>query len=353
MAEWFARWVEVERGRFFPLLPVAMGAAILGYFALPAEPPLWLGGLAVGLAGGALGLGWRHLYGRFAAALLLAAALGFARAEWRTAALPLMPIMPPGVLAVQGRVAGIVRLPGTVRLTLADARLDGGPPLAREVRVKLRPNDPVPLVAGETVRGYALLFGPDRPAWPGGWDMGRDEYFANLAAMGAMAGEVSVVAPAPPGGLGAWLQTARAAIASRILAILPPRTGAVAVTLLTGDEQAIPAVERLDFIAAGLAHILAVAGLHVGIVMGLAFGLVRFLLTRSARLALRWPVKPVAAVAALLAGGMYALLTGAHLPILRSLAMAGLVTAGIMAGRRAGSLRGLAIAALALMLATP
>ncbi|WP_297370561.1 ComEC/Rec2 family competence protein [Acidocella sp.] len=353
MADWFARWVEAERGRFFLLLPVAMGAAILGYFALPAEPPLWVGGGMVVMAGAALGLAWGHFYGRFAAALALAAALGFARAEWRTASLPLMPIIPAGVMDVQGRVAGIELLPGTVRLTLDQVRLDGGPPMARDVRVKLRANDPVSLVAGETVRGYGLLFGPERPAWPGGWDVGRDEYFAGLAAMGAMVGDLTVVAPARPGGLAAWVQTVRADIATRILAVLPPRTGAVAVTLLTGDEQSIPADERQDFIAAGLAHILAVAGLHVGIVMGLAFGITRFLLTRSERLTLRWPVKPVAAVAALLAGGMYALLTGAHLPILRSLAMAGLVTAGIIAGRRAASLRGLAMAALALMLATP
>jgi competence protein ComEC len=55
----------------------------------------------------------------------------------------------------------------------------------------------------------------------------------------------------------------------------------------------------------------------------------------------------------LLAGAAYALLTGAHLPILRSLAMASLATLGVFVGRRVLSLRGLALAALVLMLATP
>jgi competence protein ComEC len=45
MGAWFADWVEAERGRFILLLPIAMGSAILAYFALPTEPPLWLGGL--------------------------------------------------------------------------------------------------------------------------------------------------------------------------------------------------------------------------------------------------------------------------------------------------------------------
>jgi competence protein ComEC len=63
--------------------------------------------------------------------------------------------------------------------------------------------------------------------------------------------------------------------------------------------------------------------------------------------------KAAAAVVALAGGVAYAALTGTHLPILRSLAMASLVTLGVLAGRRALSLRGLALAALILMLAAP
>jgi len=58
-------------------------------------------------------------------------------------------------------------------------------------------------------------------------------------------------------------------------------------------------------------------------------------------------------MAALAGGAGYAALTGAHLPILRSLAMASLVTLGVLAGRRAISLRGLALAAFLLLAATP
>jgi ComEC/Rec2-related protein len=87
--------------------------------------------------------------------------------------------------------------------------------------------------------------------------------------------------------------------------------------------------------------------------MGLAFAAACFLLSRHERISLRLPVKPIAAALALLAGAGYAKLTGAHLPILRSLAMAWLVTIGVIIGRRAISLRGLALAAMLIMLATP
>ncbi|MBV8868888.1 MAG: ComEC/Rec2 family competence protein, partial [Acetobacteraceae bacterium] len=102
-----------------------------------------------------------------------------------------------------------------------------------------------------------------------------------------------------------------------------------------------------------LAHLLAVAGLHIGAVMGLAFALTRALLAVSERTALFWPTKQVAAGAALGAGGFYMVLTGMHVPILRSFAMASLVTLAALLGRRAVSLRGLALAAMALILLEP
>ena len=54
MRAWFAAWLEAEQDRFLLLLPVAMGAAILVYFALPREPPLWLGFAAIAGAAASL-----------------------------------------------------------------------------------------------------------------------------------------------------------------------------------------------------------------------------------------------------------------------------------------------------------
>lgn len=198
-----------------------------------------------------------------------------------------------------------------------------------------------------------MLFGPERPAWPGGWDMGRDYFFSNLAATGFALSPLTLTRAAPENPAATALQNLRNDIATNILAILPADTGGIAVTLLTGDEQSVPPDIRQNFIAAGLAHILAVAGLHVGIIMGLVFFTTRWLLTRHERVALHLPTKTIAAVLALLGGVAYALLTGAHLPIIRALTMASLATLGVAVGRRAFSLRGLALAALALLLASP
>lgn len=349
---WFARWAEAEQGRFFLLLPIAMGAAILVYFRLPFEPALWWGGALILVSGLCLAIGWRQPYIRLAALLVLSGALGFARAEWRTAALPPMVAIPAGVSELSGFVLRIEPLPQGARVLLRAPRIDYGPTLRRYVRVKLKPGD-APPQPGMLVKCYALLFAPQAPAYPGGWAQRRDDYFNNIAAGGVAVTDLSVIRPAPRNDLNNLLQAARAKIASAILATLPLSTGSVAVTLFTGDEQIIPKAERQNFVLSGLAHILAVAGLHVGIVMGLFFILTRWLLSRSTWVALHWPCKPIAAVAALAAGGLYALLTGAHLPILRSLAMASLVTLGVLMGRRAISMRGLGLAAIVLMLAMP
>ncbi len=66
-----------------------------------------------------------------------------------------------------------------------------------------------------------------------------------------------------------------------------------------------------------------------------------------------WPTKKLAALAALAAGGGYMVLTGMHVPIMRSFAMACLFTLAVLADRRAVSLRGLALAATVLMLLVP
>ncbi len=135
--------------------------------------------------------------------------------------------------------------------------------------------------------------------------------------------------------------------------VVPGPPGAVAATLLTGISTAIPPAIRTDFATAGLAHILAVAGLHIGIVMSTVFAATRVTLVRWEWAALRLPVKEIAGVAALAVGGFYMAVTGMHLPIIRSFLMAGLVTLGLLLGRRAISMRGLGAAAAVLMLVEP
>ena len=132
----------------------------------------------------------------------------------------------------------------------------------------------------------------------------------------------------------AWLilwRSERTAYVRRALAAKVRAEGGIAATLLTGMTASIPEPDRVAFRDSGLAHLLAVAGLHIGIVMGLVLGFARLVLALSERATLFWPCKQLAALAALAAGGGYMELTGVHLPILRSFAMACLFTLAVVA----------------------
>jgi competence protein ComEC len=345
----FAAFLTQQRGRFGLFLPVFMGAGILGYFGLGSEPSVFYAILVgCGLVAASAALR-RHPILRAPLLCAAFAAAGFSLACLAAARAPGWIALPRHAVEATGRIAQIDFLPAGRRITLETPSLDGAAPLPRTLRLRLRGADPAVLAPGDDVRVRCLLQPPSPPDYPGGWDTQREAFFSGLGGYGFAIGPVEVLGH----GKGGPLAALRSAIAHRILAALPGAGGGIAATLLTGIGTAIPATDRLAFEASGLAHLLAVAGLHIGIVMGLVFAASRFGLALWEYAALNWPTRHIAALAALAAGFLYLEITGAHVPILRSFGMAALVTLGVLTGRRAISLRGLALAALVVMTLSP
>ncbi len=352
---WLAAIASAERDRAALWLPVFMAGGVLAYYGLRFEPPAWAGA-AVALPALLAAIRLRRMGWRLAAASALAAfAIGFAAAQFATArAPPPETALPTHATQVTGTLRAVEALPEGRRVTLEAVRLDDGQtPLARFLRIRLRRDDHAALGTGDTLRVRALVRAPGPPAYPGGWDLQRDAFYASLGGSGFALGPAELLSQGAPAAPLRLVQRLREIIAGRVSAAIPGSAGAFAVTLLTGFQNAMPIADHDAFRAAGLAHLLAVAGLHIGIVMGFAMVLARTALAASEHASLFWPAKQLAAVAALAAGLGYALLTGLHVPILRSFLMASLFTLAVLAGRRAISLRGLALAATALMLAEP
>ncbi len=341
--------LDHQRGRPILFLPAFLAAGSLAYFSLAFEPSLAWSFAAFALCAGTTAALWRWPLPRAASLCAAFATAGFALACLATSRAPPWPALPRHAVVVTGQVTALEALPEGRRVTLAAASLDGAPKLARTVRLRLRNTDTGPVAPGDTLRVRTLLKAPGPPDYPGGWDTQRDAFFAGLGGYGFAIGPAERLAQAPGN---AWTRL-RTGIAQRVAAGLPGPAGTVAATLLTGLGTAIPPADRAAFQDSGLAHLLAVAGLHIGIVMGLVFAATRFGLALCERAALYWPTRQVAALAALGAGGAYLALTGAHVPIIRSFAMAALVTLGVLTGRRAVSLRGLALAATILLVLAP
>ncbi|WP_370282221.1 ComEC/Rec2 family competence protein [Pseudooceanicola sp.] len=348
--------LAAQRGHLFPWAPVAFGTGIGVYFWLPSEPRAGmlaaLGGVFV--LATLLALRVRGLVQPVLWALALAS-LGVLAGAGRTA-LVAGPVQGWRYYGpVEGRIVGIDRSASDVpRLTLDRVRLAEVAPedTPRRVRIALHGDqrwiDPRP---GATVIATAHLSPPGGPVEPGGFDFRRHAWFLKLGAVGYTRVPVLDLAPPTPGET--RLFRARMAVADRVRAALPGQTGDFAAALMTGDRSGIGEEVSARLRASNLAHLLAISGLHMGLLAGFVFGAVRLLLALWPWAALRWPLHKIAALAALGAAGAYLALSGGNVATERAFVMVAVALAALLADRRALSLRAVALAALIVLALRP
>ena len=113
----------------------------------------------------------------------------------------------------------------------------------------------------------------------------------------------------------------------RITAVLPGSTGGIAAALITGKRGAIAEEVNQAFRDSGLAHLLAISGMNLALVGGFVFLVVRGGLALIPWVALRYPIKKIAAVFALMVMFCYLMISGASIPTERSFMMNGIVFA--------------------------
>jgi competence protein ComEC len=192
---------------------------------------------------------------------------------------------------------------------------------------------------------------------PGGYDFARRSYFERLSATGYSFGRCRPIVLAPPP---SWLDRQRLALAAMradlsaaIQEAAPGRGGAIAAALVTGDTSSIDAGTNGAFRDSGLGHLLSVSGVHMGVVGGLVFAALTWALSLIAPIALRFPVKKIAAVGALIALAGYLVISGSSVPAFRSFVMACVAFGAILLDRPAISIRGLALSAFIVTLILP
>ena len=123
--------------------------------------------------------------------------------------------------------------------------------------------------------------------------------------------------------------------------------------LATGDRQGIVLDQWRLLQATGTSHLMAISGLHIGLVAGLTFLLASRLWALPGTPVLRWPAPVAGAVAAMAAAAGYAALAGFAIPTQRALIMLAVVMAAVLARRRLLASNVLALALLAVLLHDP
>jgi competence protein ComEC len=349
---------EAERRLLW--LPVFFGAGIGVYFALKVEPALWPG-VAVAIAGAGLSVALRrHPVWCEAALTLTVFAAGFAlicqTARERQAPMLLRHL---GPVTVTGRVFDSDLAENGWRIVVEPDPLAGLDPAGQPRRLRLHiPRTSDELNPGDHVRLKAMLYPVPAQILPGGRDFQRELYFVGIGGVGySFGGARRIVAPegAPETG-GGWreaLRHLRAEMTRRINTVLPGSTGGVASALITGKRGAIAEEVKQSFRDSGLSHLLAIAGLHLGLVGAFVFFAVRGGLALIPLIALRYPIKKIAAGATLAVLTCYLLISGAAIPTERAFVMNGVVFAAILIDRLRISMRICAIAATVVLVLDP
>jgi competence protein ComEC len=363
-----ARWrrriialAEAERTRWPLWLPVMFGTGIGTYFALPVEPvsATLLVALGVALCAVALAAASAKATSRAVLALVAAFALGFAIAklrEERVAAPVLSRALGP--FSLEGRVEYAQTHGNGVRVVLSalQARRFDVMPAPERVRVSFR-YGAERLRPGDRIRATAVLMPPPGPAAPGAYDFARTAFFQRLGAVGYAYGRPNLLARPPSSFLQQSIENTinrlRFRMTLRIHEVLPGSTGSIASALITGDRGGISDPDEQALRDAGLAHVLAIAGLHMALVgLGL-FWLVRAVLATMPALALRYPIKKWAAGSALIGSGFYLVISGAGPPSIRAFTMLAMMLLAVLFDRTVLSMRSVALAATIILALEP
>ncbi|NNU17169.1 DUF4131 domain-containing protein [Parvularcula sp. ZS-1/3] len=348
-------WAEMEARRFILLAPCLMAAGILLWLGTDEPPGLFLllPLLGVTLASWAISVRQMRdgpmLGFRMMSMVLGGMALIALRTELVEA-----PLVPAGMEAVTvtGHVAKVEQREGDTRYTVRVESLSGleRSELPRKVRIVWRGEGDAR--AGDRVSIRAELRPPPGPAVPGGYDFSRQMRYQGIGGSGFSYAPPAVLERGGSG-FGDAVQDLREKVADRIEGVIGGPEGAIAAALATGKRERIPEFAVSALRDAGLAHLLAISGLHMGLVCGFLFWGLRTALVRSERLTLNFPVKKWAAAGALLGGLFYLAMSGGGWSAQRAYIMAAVVFGAILFDRRGISLRNVAVAAIIIMVIRP
>jgi competence protein ComEC len=351
---------EREAGGFRNLTPVLVGGGAALYFLAPQEPVLGVLLSSLSMAG----LAAMRMTRRGATFLLLCAItlvfVGMTAAQLRTR------IVGSPILAAPytGKLTGEViwrdfSSSGRPRYLVRPVEMENLLPGQLPKRVRLTASARhEPFRPGELLTGLANISPYSGPLTPGGYDFSFANWFQGLGGAGFFMGK-----PGPAEHIttdrSIWTQAEilqnrfRMELGRRIRAGLGGEQGEVAVALITGDRSGMSETVQESLRQSGLAHILAISGLHMALVTMTVFWSLRFLLAFFPPVALRYPVRKWAAASGLLASTAYLVISGASVATQRAWIMLCVMLIAIIIDRRAVTIRNVVLAATIVLILAP
>ena len=217
-----------------------------------------------------------------------------------------------------------------------------------QLRLLLYLKDTLPIDLSQL---YALRCKPEQiqnEAYPGAFDQER-YYQLQQISYRAFADRSAIHLLGPNQNTGLGFESSLFQIKSKLSAlfsgVLSPRSAAIARALIIGERDGIDQELRSYFLATGAMHILAVSGVHIGL---LILALLQVLSLFS-----RWVNRKQALLFVVLIVWYYAILTGLSASVLRSVFMFSVLLLSQLSGRQISTLNALFFSAFCLLLYDP
>jgi competence protein ComEC len=324
-----------------------MLAGIVAALTLPAAPPVPLSWMLL-LAGVAAWIFAPRL--RLPGALAVGIAWACLHATWGMQARLPAPLEGQD-LQVTGTVLGLPQpAPGQQRFDFRVEHGEGAAGVLSGRRLRLGWYGDAPrLEPGSRWRLSVRLKRPRGTLNPGGFDFERHALERRLAATGYVredAGNASLAG-------GSGVDRLRARLSDAIAAAIGAPRARFVQALAVGDTRGLDERDWEVLRATGIAHLIAISGLHVGMVAGLGALLAAGLYRLWPGAGLRLPLPQAAALAALASATGYAALAGFALPTVRTLLMIAAALLAVLLRRAGSAWQALALASLAICWADP
>lgn len=354
---WVEESVLAERNHWMLWLPVGFGIGICAYFQLDFEPDRWIALTAFVLFSSWVLISRDGRASTFALIVLIIV-IGFAVAQWRSDVVS-TPMLKSriGPVDIQGAVLRIEPQISGAKLLLGNLEIDGLAPVETPNRIRLSMKGKAKrwaaLRPGDLVSLRAVIRPPPPPIMPGAFDFQRHAFFKEIGAYGFVLGNITVTPSTEAMTASRVIEDVRLTIFQNIYGLFPDPSGAVAAALITGHRGEIPKSVLGIMRDAGIAHILAISGLHIGLVAGLVFASIRMFLAVIPTLGLRMDAKKIAASIAIAVALAYAVLAGLTVPTQRAFLMTGLILVGVLMERRTLTMRSVCWAASVILLCRP
>ena len=325
-------------GRFLGLFALTFGGVMgaLAFFSVPGSLVTLFGVLCFGI------LASLWLRARLLSWFCLGALLLCCSALWHVHRLNGVALPYAGTYAALGTLIRVEPRDQAYRLLFEIALPEGRVPVRLTYHTPLERNGLYQLVFwAAPVSG---------PVYPGGFDPQFKFMFEPIHGFGRLR-RATLISAEPPRWHG--LEATRLAIDQRVRQVLPDQRGAVVSALLTGHRGNLNEETQALFRISGLAHLLAISGLHLSLVAGFAFFLIRALFWFWPSLALRLDQRRVGVVISMMAAFGYFALSGAAIPTQRALILVLATGGALLLKRQALSWRLWSLALFLVLLISP